>query len=89
MAGAVACSSDSPRCEGFCVSGVVSDHDAAAVDGGSGFDALTGSIINPDGSVCEDGCGVIANPDAGIMPSPDAAADVLNGIVPPPDGGLD
>jgi hypothetical protein len=36
---------------------------------------------NPDGGACDEGCGLVGNPDA--------AADVITGVVAHPDGGTD
>jgi hypothetical protein len=41
-------------------------------------DAFTGSMDSP---VCEDGCGLVGNPDA--------ESDVITGVVVHPDGGTD
>jgi hypothetical protein len=93
--GVVACSSGSSGLQQF--PGVVANPDAGGDSGDSGFmgatdgggsDALDGFVDAgggimgaTDGGVCEEGCGLVGNPDA--------EADVVTGVVAHPDGGTD
>jgi hypothetical protein len=92
--GVVACSSGS---SGLQQMGFAANPDAGGDSGDSGFmgatdgggsdvlngfvDAGGGIMGATDGGVCEEGCGLVGNPDA--------EADVITGVVVHPDGGTD
>jgi hypothetical protein len=88
VAGAVACSSSGavgsvPEPGDGGSEDAVADHHVGIDSGGfMGFADGGGGLMGAtDGGVCDEGCGLVGNPDA--------EADVVTGVVAHPDGGTD